>query len=1133
LAQFLSRCKVSTSTGIRPLFRSILFLSFCVLLRAQSNLATVTGEISDPAGNAVPAADVKMRSSETGAVRTVITGPNGIFEIPGLTPGEYQFEIQAKGFATATHTALLEVGQTVRLDLSLTIGEAKTSVDVEARAETLKTEDTSVGEVVETKSVHELPLNGRMLLDLALTVPGSHMGHGAQAGDMNPLYWRPGQGSSLTIGGNRPNANYFLIDGATNTDPTFNTQNISLSPDAVREFQVQTGSYSAEMGGAGGGQINIVTKSGTSRFHGAAYEYLRNGALDARSFNEMPGGNFLVQNNFGGAISGPIYGKKTFFFANYEGLRKTGAVTAIDTVPTALEDSGDFSQSGVNIFNPFSQHSNPSYNPAKPVSTSNPQIIRDPFPNNQIPMSLLSPAALTMLNKYVPVPNTMDMQGMTMMGQPLVVGAGNDANNYLDQRNQRNVNDQGTLRVDRLFDQGDTVSARYSAGAENGFTPQNLPGFGLYHDNFSQNANIAWTRIITPNLVNTATIAFSRLAMSHFQENSGTNDIISQLGIQGVGFGGPRAWGAPYFNVQGYSAFGDTFQATPMQQWDTILEGRDTLAWQHGNHSFKLGGSFRRYIWPMWAYVQSRGYYQFTNGYTTQTATNDGSGSALASMLLALPAVRQRQVGSPHMNLRQSYADAFIQDTWRITTTTTINVGLRYEFMSPLTDVSNHWSSLFVTPTTLTAYIGGQEGTPRGLLYPNKLDFAPRFGIAHQIPGMGLVLRAGYGIFYTPIDMNTWCNMLHNVPLIFPETNQSDSFIPSLTSFNFAAPVLGKTVTSFTAFDPHQAPQYVQQWTASIQKSLGKETTLEIGYQGDRGFHLQRSHLINNALPGAGLIQPRRPYQSASFLPGTVFPSDISIASTIFQISTINWLENTARSWYDAGYVNLRRRYSSGLSLLANYTYAKNLSDAPDFRSPMFEAAVPQNNNDLDAEKGPACDVRHRFVLSAVYELRPLDKWSWTKTVTRNWQLSTIYQAQSGFPFTISVFGDTANTGTVLGENPDRANYTGAPVFGPDTHTAQEWFNPAAFAAPAPYTYGNAGRNTVYGPGMQTLDLAVTRSFAIAETTLFQVRGEAFNSLNKVNLGTPNRFVNTAQFGTITESSTPGRVLQISARISF
>ena len=1104
-------------------FLDLFLLAYCcTLLPAQSNLASLNGLVTDPDLHTVSGASVQARSVETGATRVTTSGVAGQFEISGLTPGEYTIEIQATGFTPTKHRIRLEVGQNMRLDLSLTIGEAKTSIDVMSKTETLKTEDAAIGEVVESKSMQGLPLNGRMLLDLALTVPGSHQGHGAQTGDMNPLYWRPGQGSSLTIGGNRPNANYFLIDGVVNTDPTFNTQNLSLSPDVVREFQVQTGSYSAELGGAGGGQINIVTRGGTSQYHGTVYEYLRNGSMDAHSFNEMPGGKFLVQNDFGASLGGPLIGKKMFFFTNYEGLRKVKAETSIATVPTAQEAAGDFSQSGVNIFNPFSAHTNPKGD-----------VMRDPFPGNQIPPNLLNRAAFMMLNNYVPRPNTMDMGSMIMDGVPSVVGAGNDSNNYLDQRNARNVNDQGTLRVDRVFERGDNLSARYSVGAENGFMPENLPGFGLSHDNLSQNANIVWTRVITPNMVNTASIGYSRLAMSHSEENANTNDIVSQLGIQGVGFGGPRAWGAPYFNVQGYSGFGDTFQATPMQSWDTILEGRDTLSWQHGSHSLKFGGSYRRFIWPMWAYVLSRGYYQFTNGYTTETATNDGTGSALASMELGLPAVRQRQVGSPRMNLRQWYADAFVQDTWRVTTTTTINIGLRYEFMSPLTDISNEWAGLFVTPTALTAYIGGQQGTPKGLYYPNLLNFAPRFGLAKEVPHLGLVMRAGYGIFYTPVDMNTWCNNLHNVPIIFPETNQSDSFLPSITSFNFGPAIVGKTVTSFTAFDPYQASQYVQQWTASIQKAIGKETTLEIGYQGVRGFHLQRAHLINNALPGPGLIQPRRPYKSATFPPGTVFPEGLPVVSNTIPVSTVNWLENTARSWYDAGYVNLRRRYSAGLSLLANYTYAKNLSNAPDFRSPMFEASIPQNNNDLDAEKGPGCDIRHRVAVSAVYTPPSYNKFGWSRALTRNWEISTIYQAQTGFPFTVSVFGDTANSGTVLGENPIRANYTGQPVFGPGTQNAQQWFNALAFSTPSPYTFGNAGRNTVYGPGQQTLDAALARKLTLSEKASLHLRLEAFNSLNKVNLGTPNRFVNTAQFGTITESSTPGRQIQLSARLSF
>src|SRR5205807_2340551 len=204
---------------------------------------------------------------------------------------------------------------------------------------------------------------------------------------------------------------------------------------------------------------------------------------------------------------------------------------------------------------------------------------------------------------------------------------------------------------------------------------------------------------------------------------------------------------------------------------------------------------------------------------------------------------RQRQAGIPSMDLRQWYADAFVQDSWRIAKNTTIEMGVRYEYMSPLHDISKDLTNLLVENGKLTAFIGGQNGTPRGLLYTDKLRFAPRFGIAHHLPGAGLVLRAAYGIFYTPVDMNTWCNQVHNVPLVFPETNQSDNFVPSITTFNFNPAVLGKTVVSFAAFDPHAPSQYVQQWSGSVQKSLGKATTLELGYQGARGFHLQRAHL--------------------------------------------------------------------------------------------------------------------------------------------------------------------------------------------------------------------------------------------------------------------------------------------------
>ena len=278
----------------------------------QANFSTISGKIEDPSHAPVNSARISITSKDTGAVRSVTANDDGLYEAVNIPPGDYAVKVEATGFSPATRDVTTEVGQHMGLDFTLTVGEQHNTLSVTSATETLKTQDATLGEVVEQRSVSDLPLNGRKMLDLALTVPGAHAGHGAQTGTMNPLYWRPGQASSITIGGNRPNANYFLLDGVTNTDPTFNTQNISASPDAVREFQVQTGSYRAEMGGAGGGQVNVITRSGTSAFHGTAYEFLRNDNIDARTWNETPGTTFLVQNNFGASFGGPVYGKKTF-----------------------------------------------------------------------------------------------------------------------------------------------------------------------------------------------------------------------------------------------------------------------------------------------------------------------------------------------------------------------------------------------------------------------------------------------------------------------------------------------------------------------------------------------------------------------------------------------------------------------------------------------------------------------------------------------------------------------------------------------------------------------------------------------------------------------------------------------------
>lgn len=1105
----------------------LLFILFVVQgsrishLRAQANGARIDGIITDSQGLPLPAVRVDLTEAQTGLSRVVETSNEGAYQFVSLNPGQYELSANAKEFTPQVRKLTLEVNQYLRLDLTLQVGPLTQNVQVVGPVQMLRTADASLGEVIEPKMTQELPLNGRHLLDLALLAPSVHSGAGAQKGTTSPLYWRPQQDSALSAGGGRPNANYYLLDGSTDTDPTFNTLALSPSPDAVQEFKVQTGSYSAEFGGAGGAQVNIVTQSGSNKLHGDVYEFIRNSALDARAFNEPDKTPHLSQNQFGASLGGPIRRNTTFFFANYEGFRLSNVATQFETVPTLAERTGDFSQSSSIIYDPSTTQPNPNFDPSKPVSPTNPKVIRNQFSSNVIPGTDLNSVALAVLS-HLPLPN--------------IGGGSTDSNNYLDHRTNRNSSDQGTIRVDRNFSRGDSLFARYSVHPERDFTPQNLPGFGAFDNNLAQNLTVSQTHIFSSNSVNTAWLGMSRLSMHRYSENNFTNDYVTDLGIQGVGFGGKGAWGMPWFALQGYDGIGDSFAATPVQDWDTVLQGQDIWNRQMGRHSLKVGGDYRRFFWPMWGFFQNRGFYQFTNGFTTRTATNDGTGSALASFLLGLPVVKQRQAGIPDMDLRQWYGDAFVQDDWRVTEATTLNLGLRYEYMGALTDVraNKRGSNLVFLNGIPAVFVGGQGGMPDGLMYTSYLDFAPRVGLAHTVHGRyGFVVRAGYGVFFTPVDMNTWCNQRHNVPFVFPETQQSDNFNPSLTGFNFLPPILGQTRVSFTAFDPRSSPQYINQWSFSLQKAVPGNTVVEAGYQGARGYHLQRAHLINNAFPGPGPINPRRPFKTIGFVSGTTFPTGLNVVSNISPVSAMNLLEDSARSWYDAGWVDVRRRFEHGLSFLSNFTWAKSLTDAPDFRSPMDESAIPQNNSLLRAEKGLACDIRRRFAASLVYNLPGWKRRPGFDRLTSGWELATVFQTESGFPFTISVFGDTANAGTLLGENPIRANATGKPVFPDETRTTSQWFNPRAFAAPPAFQFGNVGRNTVEGPGMQLMDLALTRQFRLREEAKLQFRAEFFNVLNHSNYGTPDRFVNTPQFGTITMAMHPGRQIQLSGRITF
>ena len=1121
------RCRVGRRTAIWRVSAALLW-SLCLgpAAFAQTTTATVSGLVVDSQRLAVPGATLTIEDTERGTRRTVASGADGTFEIAGLLPGAYRLTAGLDGFATTELALTLEVNQRRRVDVTLQPRALAQDVVVRQAVPLVNTVDASVGEVIDERQLSRLPLNGRQFLELALLVPGVHTSHGAGSGSTLPLYWRPGQNSAISVTGGRPSANAFRIDGTTNTDPSFNTYIVNLPPDAIREFQIETGSYSAELGSAGNGQVNVVTKSGTQTVRGTIYDHVRHSAFDARPFNNPDELPHFSQHQYGGTLGGPFLGSRTFYFGSFEGQRTTQGQSMMMTVPLEAWRAGDFS-GGPPIYDPATTRANPDFDPTRPASPANPQTIRSQFPGNQIPADRINATALRVVRDFVPLPN---MDGAV--------------NNYLDTRAQVLRNDQGTLRLDHARDDGTSIFGRYTLSRERGFTPENLPGFGANHDNRLQSVTGTLIQPLSTRLLHELRVGYSRMQLHRLGEAANGEDLVGSLGIRGVGFGGPDAYGLPRFNVQGFDPIGDALLCTPCEYDNQLFQAGERVTWAAGKHSVRVGGDVRYFKWDMLGFFQNRGYFQFTPGFTTRTASNDGTGEALASFLLGLPVLAQRQAGLPSMNMRQTGYEVFVQDDWRVGTHLTINAGLRYEYATPLRDVNKILTNLIWIDGRPWAYAGGQGGYPEGLTYPDRNNVAPRLGFSFNPGGGRYVVRGGYGGFYAYPEMNLWCNQVHNVPLVFPEIQASNPFNPTISGLGFGTPVLGRTLVGFTAIDAHWQIPYIQQASASVERQIGDSLAVEVGYIGAWGRNLDRARLVNNAAPSPLPLGPRRPYQTVSFVPGTELPDTWPIESLTFPVGPINVLEFTARSEYNAGYVQAKQRLSRGLSFLASYTYSKSMSDSPSFRSAAMEPEVPQDSFNLDAEWGPAgCDIRHRFVASLIYQIpfsaRPkTDESAWRRTarlILGDWQVAAIHQAQSGFPFTISVFGDTANAGALLNINPVRANVVPgvSPYLPADERTAERWFNTGAFVAPPAFTFGSAGRNSVYGPGLSKTDVTVQREFALPNDVGVEFRAEAYNVFNVTNYGTPERFVNTPQFGSVIMAATPARQIQFVGRLKF
>ena len=1107
-------------------FKTCSLGAVCALaLSAQNETAVLTGRVLDPAGLGVARAQLRLTEKTTGAVRTFVTVDGGFYRFDLLPPGDYSVRATADGFKAFDDLNVhLDVARSSSLDVRLILGAVADSVEVNADVSPLATASAAQGTVISADKVREIPLNGRQFLQLALLSPATNSG--GLAVQQNSL--RQGEVGGLSVAGQRTNDSAYLLDGVMNTDPDYNALNYVPIVDSISEFQVQVAQYSAEFGRASGGQINVLTQSGTRNWHGSAWDFLRNNVLDSRPFNltTTPDVPEFRRNQFGGTIGGPLRKDKLFGFFSYEGLRNRQAGANLTTIstPDALQRTGNFSKElpVMVVYDP-----NTLANDA-----------RSPFPGNVIPPSRIDPSVLAAM-AVLPLPN--------------VLGGFFINSGEVLQQNFDNV----SARADYAATGSLRLFGRYSGATEDASIPATLPNRDGLDNAGPRNAAFGLTQVISATKVNDIRLGSNRLNFlfglpePQFTVN-GTpmtlpNFIVGQLNFGGAG---------PY-NATGPGGIA--------RSRDNVYQAWDVFAWQRGRHSLRMGGEFDAFQYVRFEYADPLGSLTFTNGYTNATGAapkaTDKSGDALATALLGLPQTAVRTLGPNRIDGRQKNYAGFVQDDFRVSSTLTLNLGIRYELSPPLSDIRHQMSSIdFGTapsPAAIFAtgqqgkyspllYVCGRDGYPQGCAATNWRNFSPRAGAAWAI-GARTVLRAGAGLYYGTQDDNTLLKLAQSLPTTYNQTLTLNAYVPSATIGNVFAPaVVGSSASiQAAAIDPRQGTPYSPQWSLNVQRELAPKTVLEVGYLGTGGVHLEQNVQVNNSMPGTVV---KRPYFGLTLAPSVQSALAFPATATVVPVTTINYFPHSAHSNYHALLTRFERKFASGFSLLSSFTYGKALTNAPQYRNAGGitgnENSPPQNSFNLAADRGPAYfNTKLRWVTTVLYEL-PFGKGKRMlasgpgAAIAGGWAFSGTLQAQSGFPYTVNYKGDPINIGGGSGGilvRPNYALYASGQNVDPnlpaDQRSTARYFNTAAFVQPIA-SFGDVGRNTMTGANLVNLDATLSRSFRLGERVNLQARGEFFNLMNHPNYSLIGRVINDPTFG-IVQNQLPPRQIQVALKLGF
>ena len=1044
---------------------------------AQVDRATLSGVVKDSVGGVLPGATVTVTSIATNVESVQTSTEAGGYQIANLIPGRYRVDVELSGFKKSSQVLTLEVGQRGRLDVELAVGSFSETVTVAETAQLLNVSDATLGAVIPQTQVANLPLAIRNWDDLLALVPGVQGDRYTEQGGGTSF----GRTGGVNVHGARALQNNFLLDGVDNNSISENVQELTSqvsrpSVDAIQEFKVVTTPYSAEYGRSPGAAVSVSTKSGTNDLHGTGYEYFRNDSFDSNDFFSIRANAAKPandQNQYGGNLGGPIVRGHAFFFGDYEGTRITRGVTRLTRVPTADDRNGVFATA------------------IKDPTTGL------PFANNTIPASRIDPTAAAIL-ALVPQPN-----------QP-------GANNFFRTGDLLDNSDRLLTRLDWKSGASDSIFGRYIYSNRT----RQIPGaFGGVLDGTGTSAfgnqTIktgafvgGWTRVVSSAMVNEFRVSWSQSTSDAVQQSFGlqpptaatipgsvTNPLVAG-GFPGITIDG-------YFGGSGLGRIGSP-DFLPKFQHTNQFEFIDSLSWVRGSHAVKAGADL---IMPMQNQFMdvpaTRGALRFRSSFT---------GNPMADYLLGY--VSDLQLSNVFVVEQRHQAQMFfVQDDWKVSPQLTLNLGLRYDFMTPATEAGNAQTNFIPSGTGSLVFATDGSLADRSLVQPDRNNFAPRIGVAYKLDDR-TVIRGGLGIFYNLFDrVGSEDQLALNLPGLVNKTITQTSGTPVfLLRQGFPAgflnspnlnPAAGQlTAVRLRAVDQNDPNTMTMQASAGVQREVGR-AVLSADFVYSRGSNL--ATLVN-------LNQPQANAAGNNALGALPYPN----------FGFIEWRADNGRSEYAGVDVGLEKRFARGYAFGIAYTLGKSQDNASEQLTTQGSNAFPQNKNDFESWFGPSdYDVRHRFSANFVWNL-PLGD----NVVLRGWTVSGIYTAHTGHPFTVNQ--STNNVGTSMTGLPNLIGDVNGP------QTVDQWFNTAAFQAVPSGTFGNEQRNRLTGPGFQNVDLTLQRQIRLGDRVAATLRWDIFNVFNTVNFGLPNRDIGSAAtFGTISSLASDPRTMQIAARLTF